>query len=246
MLHNYESTFKLRGKIVYKKLLLLSIIFGALASVGFSQDEILKDKAASKNKETMAANRVSSADAAKTALNVGAKMPAFTLGDTNGNAVKSDDLLKRGNLVVVFYRGAWCPFCNLYLRKLQENISQIKAQGANLVAISVENPDRSLTVAQKNKVDFTVLSDPNFDVARKFGIVYEMPKDTEELYKSKGLDLAKYNSTEKAELPLSATYIVNSKGKIVYAFLEPDYKIRAEPSIIIETLSKIKKPETKK
>ena len=110
----------------------------------------------------------------------------------------------------------------------------------------MENPDRSLTVAQKNKVEFTVLSDPNFDVARKFGIVYEMPKDTSELYKSRGLDVAKYNSMEKAELPLSATYIVNSKGKIVYAFLDPDFKKRAEPAVIIETLSKIKRPEKKK
>ncbi|MGI8493691.1 MAG: peroxiredoxin-like family protein [Pyrinomonadaceae bacterium] len=179
-------------------------------------------------------------EAAKSGLNIGAKMPAFKLIDSNGKTVESKDLLKQGNLVVVFYRGSWCPFCNLYLRNLQKNISQIKAAGGNVVAISVENPDNSLSVAKKNEVEFTVLSDPNLNLARKFGIVYEMPKETDDLYKSHGLDVAKHNAMEKAELPLSATYVVNRKGKIVYAYLEPDYKKRAAPEIIIETLSKIK------
>ena len=185
-------------------------------------------------------------DAAKNALNVGAKMPSFSLKDSNGKTVNSDDLLKQGNLVVVFYRGSWCPFCNLYLRNLQKNLAQIKAAGGNLVAVSVENPDNSLSVAKKNELGFTVLSDPNLTVARKFGIVYQMPKETDELYKSRGLDVAKHNEMEKAELPLSATYIVNQKGEIVYAFLESDYKKRAEPQVIIETLSKIKQPSVKK
>ena len=188
---------------------------------------------------------ISAEDAAKNALNVGAKMPAFSLKDANGKIVESHDLLKGGNLVVVFYRGSWCPFCNLYLRNLQKNLSQIKEAGGNLVAVSVENPDNSLTVAKKNELDFTVLSDPNLSVARKFGIVYQMPKETDELYKSRGLDLAKHNQMEKAELPLAATYVINRKGKIVYAFLEPDYKKRAEPQMIIETLLKIKSTAVK-
>ena len=78
-------------------------------------------------------------------------------------------------------------------------------------------------------------------VARKFGIVYQLPDATNEKYKAGGLDLAKYNSTEKAELPISATYVIDKKGKIVYAYVEPDYKKRAEPSVIIETLAKLKK-----
>jgi len=189
---------------------------------------------------------ISAEDAAKNALNVGAKMPAFSLKDANGKIVESRDLLKGGNLVVVFYRGAWCPFCNLYLRNLQKNMPQIKAAGGNLVAISVENPDNSLNVAKKNELDFTVLSDPNLTLARKFGIVYQMPKETDELYKSRGLDIAKHNAMEKAELPLSATYVVNRKGEIVYSFLEADYKKRAEPQTIIETLLMIKSPAIKK
>ncbi|MGI9036241.1 MAG: peroxiredoxin-like family protein [Pyrinomonadaceae bacterium] len=197
-------------------------------------------------KTSVNANGATAHEAAKTALNVGAKMPSFKLSDATGKTVGSNDLLKQGNLVVVFYRGSWCPYCNLYLRNLQKNLAQIKAAGGNLVAISVENPDNSLTVARKNALDFTVLSDPNLSVARKFGIVYELPKETDALYKSHGLDVAKHNAMDKAELPLSATYVVNRKGEIVYAYLEQDYKKRAAPEAIIETLSKIKSSEVKR
>lgn len=193
-------------------------------------------------RESAAQKAVSADDAAKKALNIGAKMPSFKLKDSTGKIVESSDLLKRGNLVVVFYRGSWCPFCNLYLRSLQKNIVQIKEAGGNLVAVSVENPDNSLKVSRKNELGFTVLSDPNLTTARKFGIVYQMPKETDELYKTRGLDVAKHNEMERAELPLSATYIVNQKGEIVYAYLEPDYKKRAAPEVIVEALSKIKAP----
>ncbi len=179
---------------------------------------------------------VSPEDAAKKALNVGAKAPAFELKDSNGKLVSSSDLLKQGSLVVTFYRGAWCPFCNTYLRKLGQRMPDIKAAGANLVAISVENPDSSMAVAKKNEVLFPVLSDPNLDVARKFGIVYEMPPATAEQYKSRGLDLAKRNSMAKPELPLGVTYIIDKTGTITYAFIETDYKKRAEPDVIIENL----------
>ena len=187
-----------------------------------------------------ASAQVTIEDAAKSALNVGGKMPAFTLNDPLGKAVSSSDLLKRGNLVVVFYRGAWCPFCNKYLNTLQKSLPQIKAAGGILVAISVENADRSQAVAKKNELTYTVLSDPNLTVARMFKIVYQMPDDLNEKYKSGGLDVAKYNSMDKAELPISATYIVNKKGEITYAHIEPDYKKRPTPDEIIAALSKLK------
>jgi peroxiredoxin len=167
-------------------------------------------------------------------------MPPFALKDIGGKIVSSDDLLKQNNLVIVFYRGAWCPFCNLYLNNLQKNAAAIKQAGGNIVAISVENPDNSSTVSRKNELQFTVLSDPKLDTARKFGIVYDLPPQTDETYKSRGLDVAKHNEMEKAELPLGATYIVNQKGEIIYAYLDTDYKKRAEPEVIIENLKKIK------
>lgn len=175
----------------------------------------------------------------KNAKNVGDSMPKFTLLDGKGKNVKSSDLLKKGHLVITFYRGAWCPFCNLYLRSLQRNVPRFKDLGASLVAISVEPQDRTLSVAETNKLDFTVLSDPKLAVSRKFGIVYEMPKVTNDAVLELGFDIAKYNGMEKAELPLSATYVVSKKGKIVYAFLDPDYKHRAEHTDIINALTQL-------
>lgn len=186
-----------------------------------------------------AAGIVSDKDAVKNALKMGAEMPPFSLMDSAGKTVASRDLLKEANLVLVFYRGSWCPFCNLYLRSLQKRLGDITAAGGRLVAVSVENPDASMAVVKKNEVQFTVLSDPNLELARKFGIVYQLPDATAERYRSGGLDLAKRNAMPKPELPLAATYIVNKNGKIVYAFVETDYKKRAEPDVIIDNLKRI-------
>jgi len=222
-----------------KTILLWSVLTLIFGGIGYSQK--VETTTGEKNKTVLPDKIVSAEDASRTALTVGAKMPAFTLKNANGKTVSSDNLLKQSNLVVVFYRGSWCPFCNLYLKKLQQNLSAIKANGGNLVAISIENPDNSLTVAKKPSLDFTVLSDPNLAVARKFGIVYQLPAETDETYKTKyNLDIAKHNEMAKPELPLSATYVVNQKGEITYAWLDPDYSKRAEPQTIIESLAKIK------
>lgn len=182
----------------------------------------------------------------KKALNVGDKMPAFKLLDANGKSINSSDLLKKGHLVITFYRGEWCPFCNLYLRSLQKNLPKFKSLGANLVAISVEPPYRSLSVAKTNDLGYTVLSDPQLRVSRLFAIVYEMPKVTNNVVLKLGFDIAKYNGMEKAELPLSATYVVSKKGEIVYAFLDPDYKHRAEHTAVIKALTDLQTKSKRK
>lgn len=190
--------------------------------------------------EPIAVSLGTAEQAAENALKVGAKMPSFSLADANGKLISSDSLMKEGNLVIVFYRGAWCPFCNTYLRTMQKNLGALKSNGGVLVAISVENPDNSVGVVKKNELDFVVLSDPNLDVARKFGLVYQLSEKTNQQYIGYGIDLAKRNSMEKAELPVSATYVIDSKGNIAYAFLDPDYKKRAEPEKVIETLKGLK------
>lgn len=212
----------------------------AVAFAAACGTESAKMSAGGRDSTKLAEKIVTDADAVKQALNVGANMPSFTLKDVDGNDVSSNDLMKKGNLVVVFYRGSWCPFCNRYLQSLQASSREIKDAGGEIVAISVETPEGSTSVAQKNELKFTVLSDPNLDTARKFGIVYQLPKETDEKYKSRGLDVAEHNNMKKAELPLGATYIVDKSGKIVYAYLDTDYQKRAEPPVIIEELHKIK------
>lgn len=228
----------MKTKVMVLLMLISAVFLGACTTEKAAENVPLNDLTV--NPTTTPEGFVGDADAVRNALNVGAKMPSFSLKDIGGKTVDSDDLLKKNNLVIVFYRGAWCPFCNLYLQNLQKHAAQIKEAGGSIVAISVENPDNSSSVARKNELQFTVLSDPKLEVARKFGIVYQLPKETDETYKSRGLDVAKHNEMERAELPLGATYIVDQKGKIVYAFLETDYKKRAEPEVIIETLKWIK------
>lgn len=172
----------------------------------------------------------------KTALQVGDKMPSFVLPDAHNKLVKSDDLLKNGALVIVFYRGLWCPYCNLYLNALEGYLPDFKSLEASLVAISGEPPDRSLEVEIKDSLTYPVLSDTALIASNKFGIVYEVPSSINDVFLSRGFDFKRYYNTEKAELPLSATFVVNKEGIIIYTFLEIDYKLRAEPSDIIEAL----------
>lgn len=174
------------------------------------------------------------------ALNVGDRAPEFTLGDARGRKVSSGELLAKGPMVLVFYRGSWCPFCNLYLRSLQEYVPEFEARGASLVAVSGESPDNTLTVEQKNALTFTVLSDPGFETARRFSIVYEMPEVVNEAVLARGFDMAKYYGTGKAELPLSVTYVIDQGGTIRYAFIDPDYKRRAEPADVLAVLDSLK------
>lgn len=179
----------------------------------------------------------------KTALNVGGAMPDFTLVDAEGKTVKSADLLARGPLVVVFYRGAWCPYCNLYLHHWQEYLPQLAQRGATLVAISGEGPDGTAAVVKKTAATFVVLSDPGYAVSRRFGVVYPVPGGVTEAMKGRGLDLKAYYGSGKAELPLSATYVVGQGGKVEFAFLDADYKKRAEPADVLAALDSLKAPK---
>jgi peroxiredoxin len=183
---------------------------------------------------------------AESALNVGDTIPYFSPPDAHSKIVDSRDLLAGGPLILVFYRGAWCPYCNPYLASLQKYLPQFKSYGASLVTISGETPDRSLTVEEKDSLSFPVLSDTGLVASRKFGIVYEVPAAIRAAMEKRGFDLKKYYNSPKAELPLSATYVVDEHGTIVYAFLEPDYKLRAEPEDLLVALRNLTSTPEKK
>jgi peroxiredoxin len=170
-------------------------------------------------------------------LKVGAKMPKFTMNDAFGKSVSSKSLLKKGSTVFVFYRGAWCPFCNLYLRAIQKKLPEINQLGANLVAVTSEVPDMKF---EKEELNFTVLSDPQNQVSKQFGLVYEVTDEMNAYYKSIGKDLVKEYGTEKPELLMSAVYIVDKKGVVRYMKAEAAYKNWAEPTEILEFLKQMK------
>ena len=171
------------------------------------------------------------------ALKKGDTIPSFELTDALGEKRSSDRLFDNGSLVISFYRGGWCPYCHLELRALQKVLPEIKANNATLLAISPELPDYSLTTREKYELEFPVLSDPGNQVAKKFGLVFEPAKELIPLFKENfDWDLIAINGTERVELPIPATYVVDREGVIQYAFVDADYTKRAEPEKILEVL----------
>ncbi len=179
------------------------------------------------------------ADAPKM-LKVGDRAPAIVLDNAKGDTVDVGSLLKSGPVIVTFYRGGWCPFCNLELRAYQELLPQIKQAGASLVAISPEKPDESLSTAEKNTLTFEVLSDLDQKVGRAFGLVYEFTEEVKSVYHFFGLDIPARNGTPgEWALPVSATYVIGPDGVIVYADLDTDYRDRADPQDVLKALATV-------
>jgi peroxiredoxin len=169
-------------------------------------------------------------------LKMGDRIPDFTLPNATGQSVKIGDLLAQGSVVIAFYRGGWCPYCNLELKALQQALGLIQSTGATLVAISPETPDNSLSTQEKNALAFPVLSDVGNQVARQFGLVFTLPEALRPIYQSFGIDLVAYNGNDHFELPIPATYGVRPNGEIFYAFADADYTKRAEPSEVVAAL----------
>ncbi|MCL4106788.1 UNVERIFIED_CONTAM: hypothetical protein GTU68_048232 [Idotea baltica] len=175
-------------------------------------------------------------DIVNKALQIGDDAPNFTLNNALGNPVDLSEYLKKGMVILTWYRGGWCPYCNLTLHELQQELPNIKAKGASLLALTPELPDNSISTADKHKLEFEVLSDVGNNVARKYGIVFKLTEEVSEIYQ-KSFGLNDHNGDESNELPLAATYIINKEGKIVYAFLDSDYRNRAEPKELTEFLN---------
>ena len=176
---------------------------------------------------------------ARTMLKVGARAPAFALPSATGAMVDLGTLLKNGPVVVTFYRGGWCPYCNLELKAFQEVLPEIKAAGASLVAISPEKPDDTLSTAEKNALAFHVLSDVGHKVGRAFGIVYDFTNELRGAYQGLGRDIPALNGTPgEWALPVPATYIVDGDGTVLYAYANVDYRDRGDPRDVLAVLAK--------
>ena len=170
------------------------------------------------------------------ALQVGDKIENFILPNHLGKNIELADLLDKGPVVVSFYRGAWCPYCNLELKALNDFLPQFKTKSAQLVAISPQLPDQTLTTAQKNELEFDVLSDIGNKVAQQFGLLFTLDKRIQELYTGFGIDFEHTYGDKTYQLPLPATYVINQEGVITYAFLNEDYTLRAEPCDVMTAL----------
>ena len=166
----------------------------------------------------------------------GSAAPSFSLPNAQGEPVASESLWEEGPVVVSFYRGGWCPYCNVELRALQQRLPEIEALGARLVAITPETPDNALTTQEKNEIGFEVLSDGGNAVASAFGLTFRLPDAVNELYKGFGIDLEASNGEASQTLPVPATFVIGKGGKVLKAFVDADYTTRAEPDEIIAAL----------
>ncbi|XOV94623.1 MAG: peroxiredoxin family protein [Bacteroidota bacterium] len=172
------------------------------------------------------------------AKNVGDKAPDFTLNDQLGKPVNLFQKLKEGPIVLMWYRGGWCPYCNITLHHMKAHLSDFQKYGASLVALTPELPDQSLNTIEKHQLKFTVLSDIGNDAARKYGVVFKLMKEIADIYQN-SFGLHEVNGDKSEELPLAVTYVIDHEGIIRYAFLHHDYRVRANPEDIIETLRKL-------
>jgi peroxiredoxin len=177
---------------------------------------------------------------AQRAKKAGDAAPEFTLLDPDGQPVSSRQLLARGPLVISFYRGVWCPYCNLELQALQETFAEINARGASLVAISPQTAPNSRKSQRDNKLGFPILSDVKSQVANAFGIRFALPPDLVEVYAGFGNDLPTVNDDPAWVLPMPARYVIGTDGIIAYAEVNPDYTHRPDPSELLPVLDRLK------
>ncbi|MDO6596881.1 peroxiredoxin-like family protein [Oceanihabitans sp. 2_MG-2023] len=176
----------------------------------------------------------------KNAIKVGEKAPDFILPNPVGKSISLHTILKEGPVVVTFYRGDWCPYCNLQLRALQSRLNDIHALGASLVAISPQVPDGSLTKNEISEMDFMVLSDQDAKVASQYGVAWEVPEFLmEHMRVDRNLDLETINNGNRNILPIPATFVLDIDGMVKWSFVDVDYRTRAEPDAIIDALKEL-------
>ncbi|NPT35304.1 peroxiredoxin-like family protein [Paraburkholderia xenovorans] len=187
--------------------------------------------------ERATAELVASGQASR-AIKAGDRAPLFTLKDQNGNDVSSTELLAQGPLVVTFYRGVWCPYCNIELHAINEALPQIRARGANVVAISPQTAVNSRKSVRDNSLNFPVLSDAKGETAAAFGLRFSLPDYLVDLYKNLRNDLPAFNDDPSWTLPMPARYVIGHDGIVLYSEVNPDYTHRPDPAEMFAVLDK--------
>lgn len=178
------------------------------------------------------------------AVKKGDPAPEFELPNAKGKPVALSKLLGEGPVVLAFYRGGWCPYCNLQLRAYQRILPGIRQLGAQLVAVSPQSPDASLTTAEKNALEFEVLSDAEATAAKAYRILFDLSDRLKAAYLGMGRDLSADNADSQWHLPIPATYVIGRDGRVELAYVDPEYRNRLEPTEILEALEKIRAAET--
>lgn len=172
-------------------------------------------------------------------VKVGETAPDFALPDADGQSVSLHERLAQGPVVLIFYRGGWCPFCNVQLKQFRDALPQIEAQGAQLIAISPQRPDKTREQFKQQAPGFDVLSDLDGATLKAYRLYYEVDPALVEVYKRNGIDLEDYNGSGRTLLPVSATFVIDPQGVIVDRFVDTDYTRRMSPEQAVQALKSI-------
>ena len=175
-----------------------------------------------------------------TPIALGETVADFTLDNQNGQARSLSGALEKGPVILFFYRGEWCPFCNLQLKHYQESLARFNNAGASLIAISPEKPDHSIVAAEKHNLGFDILYDIDDAVGETFGVSVHIPDEHIDALKGFGLELPEWNGTQSWTLPVPGVFIIDRDFKVKWRFVEANYRIRAEVDEILAALVTIK------
>jgi peroxiredoxin len=238
----------MRYLIVCLFLMTSQLATAADATPGYQQglDQFLKQSAASPSPFTEAdraimdkAARTLAANMPDPGIKVGMRAPDFTLKNALGKNVTLKDELKKGPVILVFYRGAWCPFCNLHLHTLEKSLPLFKEYNAQLITVTPQTPDKSAEQIKKDGYPFEVLSDTDSQVMKAYKLYYELPDDLIAVYKNHGLDIEAFNGKGRNVLPVPGSFVIDQQGRVRAMQAETDYKQRMEPARMIYALKAI-------
>ena len=171
-----------------------------------------------------------------TGLKVGDTAPDFTAKNQNNKDVTLKELLKSGSVVILFYRGEWCPYCNRQLKALEDSLALIKAKGANIIAVSPEKLENINKTIEKTKVTYNIVTDENSQIMNAYKVAFELDEKTTEKYKGYGINLIERNGSSGNNLPVPAVYIINKEGKITYRYFDVNFRNRASVQEILKNL----------
>lgn len=170
-------------------------------------------------------------------IKIGATIDDFTLTASTSQPFSLNEKLKEGHIVLMFYRGSWCPFCNLTLKAYQDVLPEIQQQGANLVAVTPEFPEKAQETITKEGYKFDVVTDEHNKLAAKLGLIFEQNEETTTLMKNLGFDLELYYGPDHNNLlPIPATFIIGQDGKVAFSYVNPNYRIRVDPTEVVKDL----------
>jgi peroxiredoxin len=174
---------------------------------------------------------------AQTGLKIGDTAPVFTTKDNSGKAVDLKALLKSNKAVVLFfYRGQWCPYCNKQMQHIQDSLQMLTGKGAYVIGVTPETAENIGKTVAKTKATYSIVQDKGYSIMKSYGVNYVMEETTVNKYKGYGLDMTKANGNTDNILPVPATYVINSAGKIAFVHFDKDYSKRASVKDILAVL----------